>query len=308
MSFVNIKESTIVGSIGSIAGKMQGELASKVANTVVSLEDEFANGSPSPEKLKQLQLTRNNLVKRTQSFKKRLDKLEKIPDTLLKILPALKVLLKILMTLPIPTAVPPGIGVPIALTNKYADILHKIKELIKQLDQDAKGVKAVLSIEGGIDSLIGSLDEKLSKLDLLVQFASIENEIKKLPESEQKAKGFLSDDGEYISTTLMPILLGGNEDDANKLLSGLDVEFSLGSKLEKDGFGKDDKYYYRGPNGDLYELAIIEDTKSPTFAKKRYAVAKTPQGVIVLKGQSSFSADTDILLDEIKFRIDKQLP
>ena len=308
MSFVNIKESTIVGSIGSIAGKMQGELASKVANTVVSLEDEFANGSPSPEKLKQLQLTRNNLVKRTQSFKKRLDKLEKIPDTLLKILPALKVLLKILMTLPIPTAVPPGIGVPIAITNKYADILHKIKELIKQLDQDAKGVKAVLNIEGGIDNLINSLDEKLSKLDLLVQFASIENEIKKLPESEQKEKGFLSDDGEYISTTLMPILLGGNEDDANKLLSGLDVEFSLGGKLEKDGFGKDSKYYYRGPNGDLYELAIIEDTKSPTFAKKRYAVAKTTQGIVVLKGQSSFSADTDILLDEIKFRIDKQLP
>lgn len=61
-------------------------------------------------------------------------------------------------------------------------------------------------------------------------------------------------------------------------------------------------YSYRG-----YTLLIIEDPNSPTIAPKRFAVAKDVRGVIVLQGESSFSADTQVLLDEIKFRIDNQL-
>ena len=70
-----------------------------------------------------------------------------------------------------------------------------------------------------------------------------------------------------------------------------------------EGTPQDADYYYRG-----YELAIVDDPNSPKIAPRRYAIAKDRVGVIVLYGPSSFSSDTKVLLDEIKFRIDNQLP
>ena len=69
-----------------------------------------------------------------------------------------------------------------------------------------------------------------------------------------------------------------------------------------------ESYLYRGVNGKDYTLAIIEDTSEPGPIPRRVAVAKDKIGVIVLRGQPSFSSDTQVLLDELKFRIDNQLP
>ena len=62
-------------------------------------------------------------------------------------------------------------------------------------------------------------------------------------------------------------------------------------------------YLYKG-----YTLEIVQDPNSPKIAPKRYAIAKDKVGLIVLYGPSSFSSDTNVLLQEIKFRIDNQLP
>ena len=65
----------------------------------------------------------------------------------------------------------------------------------------------------------------------------------------------------------------------------------------------DASYEYKG-----YKLEIVQDPNSPKIAPKRYAIAKNKVGLTVLYGESSFSSDTKVLLDEIKFRIDNQLP
>jgi prefoldin subunit 5 len=64
----------------------------------------------------------------------------------------------------------------------------------------------------------------------------------------------------------------------------------------------DQNYQYKG-----YTLEIVQDPNSPKIAPKRYAIAKNKAGTIVLYGPSSFSSSTQVLLDEIKFQIDKQL-
>jgi prefoldin subunit 5 len=61
-------------------------------------------------------------------------------------------------------------------------------------------------------------------------------------------------------------------------------------------------YLYKG-----YTLEIIEDPDSPKIAPRRYAIAKDSRGNIKLIGQPSFSSSTQVLLDEIKFKIDNQL-
>lgn len=62
----------------------------------------------------------------------------------------------------------------------------------------------------------------------------------------------------------------------------------------------DDSYLYKG-----YVLGIVQDPDSPKIAPKRFATATDNRGIVVLRGQSSFSSSTQVLLDEIKFRIDQ---
>lgn len=63
-----------------------------------------------------------------------------------------------------------------------------------------------------------------------------------------------------------------------------------------------DNEVYRG-----YTLSIVTDPDTTAIAPKRYAIAQDNQGVVVMRGASSFSSDTQVLLDELKFRIDNQL-
>lgn len=90
-----------------------------------------------------------------------------------------------------------------------------------------------------------------------------------------------------------------NSPDLTKIVNQAQPKANTGS----EGTPKDANYYYKG-----YELAIVQDPNSPKIAPKRYAIAKDRAGVIVLYGPSSFSSDAKVLLDEIKFRIDNQLP
>jgi hypothetical protein len=68
-------------------------------------------------------------------------------------------------------------------------------------------------------------------------------------------------------------------------------------------------FTYTAENGITYALEIEKDPTSPDIAPRRFGVARTlDEGVAVIKGQPSFSSDTDVLLDEVKFRLDNQLP
>ena len=60
------------------------------------------------------------------------------------------------------------------------------------------------------------------------------------------------------------------------------------------------EYLYKG-----YRLRIVQDTIAYKLAPKRHAIAIDKKGVQVLQGPSSFSSSTQVLLDELKFRIDQ---
>ena len=54
-------------------------------------------------------------------------------------------------------------------------------------------------------------------------------------------------------------------------------------------------------NGFIF--SVVEDKREVGTLKRRFAVAKDSQGVILLKGEPSFSASDQILIDELKFYI-----
>jgi len=64
----------------------------------------------------------------------------------------------------------------------------------------------------------------------------------------------------------------------------------------------EDSFFYKG-----YKLEIVQDVVDFKLAPKRRAIAIDRGGTVRLSGPSSFSSSTQILLDELKFRIDQLL-
>jgi len=69
-----------------------------------------------------------------------------------------------------------------------------------------------------------------------------------------------------------------------------------------------DIYSHIGPDGTIYKLEIQVVPEDSIIAPRRFALARNIRGIAVLKGPLSFSSSKEVLLDEIKFRIDNQLP
>jgi len=65
---------------------------------------------------------------------------------------------------------------------------------------------------------------------------------------------------------------------------------------------------YVSVKGTPYTIKVITDPNSPSIAPQRRAVAVDRRGVQVLKGPLSFASDSNVLIEELKFRIDNQLP
>jgi hypothetical protein len=232
--------------------------------------NKFSKECPDPKTLQKLIKTRNILLKNVTGLRKRVQKFNTVARTLQTTATLTKVLIKVITSIPLPTAIIPpmsgGIGVPVSLLTKYSNSLVKLNKILdKVLDESG----AITSVVGSIEPPLQTTEDRLKSIDALIQQCI---------------------DG------------ASTQADLAALLSTAQPKGNTGSNL--DGLSDTDpRFFYKG-----YRLEIIQDPNSPKIAPRRYAIAKDKRGVTVLKGPPSFSSSTDVLLDEIKFRIDNQLP
>lgn len=375
MPFVNIPRSKLLGSMGRIVGKLLGKLSAQGVSMLSEVQSEFRReGCPAPDKLGRTANKASKLKSQLGSIDSRMSKIAALPPKLKAPQKGLKAAIKIILSLPIPQSVPPGFGIPVNITTKFADILHLLKEFVIQLGEDIEGIEAILELPA---DYLSSLKSISGRVDSAIKACEIENNLKsQLAEGKVNKKdlqdiGILDDDEIFIFSKLGPIFIGNLEiDDNGKIItketgqsrnnksadisdqstnistgsnladslnlnstpeeangvlletlrriqdSNLDVEIKNELRLVIEGFIIKDEatipqgeFFHTGPNGITYKLEIITDPNSPQVAPKRFAVAIEPRdNVVVLKGQPSFSSSTKILLEEIKFRIDNQLP
>jgi hypothetical protein len=256
----------IKGGIAAIAasqiGTLRGMLVAQIQKQVVALLNKFSSGCPASKELQKVIKTRNTLINHLTSFEKRIAVFQGIAAKLTAVVGIVNALIKIITSIPIPTAIIPpmsgGIGIPISIPNKYSASLVKLNKILDRLLGDAAAILAVVT---AISLVIKNLKDRLNSIDLAIQQCSI-----------------------------------GEPADLNEILATAQPPENTGS----EGTPNQD-YLYKN-----YVLAIIQDPDSPEIAPRRYAVAKDRGGTIRLRGDSSFSSDTQVLLDEIKFRIDNQ--
>ena len=279
--------SQISAIVANQIGRLQGELEAKIQTESSKLVSKFANQCPSDDELVKVVKTRNNLLKTINNFQKTVNRFSKLNSKLRPPISAAKIIIRLLKTNPVPSAIIPpsgGVGVPLGRITTLSDRLRNANILLEALEDDVTSLDTLLSsIELSLNNVRQILDSVNSKVESCVQ---------ELQNQATSEAGGASDSSTSTTTSIIKDLLNQ--------VQPLENTGSEGPPNES--------YLYRGANGKDYTLAIIEDTSEPGPIPRRVAVAKDKIGVIVLRGQPSFSSDTQVLLDELKFTIDNQLP
>ena len=358
MPYVNIKPPKIQGAVAKIIGKAQGKVAEDVTKKLVPLLNNVRKeGCPNLRGVQSNENKINGINRSLSRVDRRVSKFKKIPRTTLAPVNALEKIVSIIKKIPVPQSVPPGFGLPVAITTVYADLLHLIKEKIVQAKEIAESVEAVLETPENFLSSTRNLINRASSATLSCKVqAKLQEEVNngKLNIKDLQASGVVDQDEIFIFSKLVPRLIGNltlNNDgtlsdssSANNLNQGTgadglkqaqeQLEKTL-QALDKSGIDqsvKDDlrkligslrdlsaadtvneqqfgAFNYVDANGRVFILDIVNDPKAPSIAPRKFAVAKDPvEGVVVLRGTPSFTTDITVLLDEIKFRLDNQLP
>lgn len=227
MPYVNIPDSGLGGATAKIVGKIQGEIASKVMAKVSDIVNKLnTDGCPPGRDIIRIRNKVNRLLNVLSSVDSKLAKFRALPSKLKAPISGLKAALKIILILPIPQAVPPGIGLPINITTKYADLMHLIKELIKQADELIQSIEVVLETPS---SNLKSLDRLLANADNALRACELEKAL-----NEQIIAGLITEQelenlglyrgGRLTISTLGPKLFASTED-----LSQTVVTQSVGS-------------------------------------------------------------------------------
>tara|TARA_R110002153_G_C13314050_1_gene496603 strand:- start:44 stop:994 length:951 start_codon:yes stop_codon:yes gene_type:complete len=311
--------SQLAAVVASQTGKIQGELEARIISQVFDITSKFKNQCPDIATLEAIVDNKNNLLKVVNSFTKVTNKYGALANKLNPAIRAARILIALLKRDPTPIAsgTPPlkdwgGLisSKTSGMQNSSADRLRKVSLLLEALEDD---VIAIKSLVGGVNPSLNQVRNSLGAIDTSL-FGCINNIINSTPENNLNTLQNIGNNIEEDSLT--------QQDRAKELIKKIQPFQSANTQaIEAQDFS------YRNSQGIDYTLEIItvteidrvipgqEDTftieteKVPVnfIAPKRYAQAKNKVGRVILRGNASFSADTQILLDELKFRLDNQL-
>lgn len=264
-------KSNLLGIVAMALGRLEAYAIVYATKKINEIIDELRDKCPPPAILNQLSRTVNNIKKIITKVDSRIDKFAQIPKKLDIPIKGGKAAVQILSHLPVPSAIgtPPGPAGGLIIAVKTG----KIQTLSSLLVWTRKLVEVLEDDQKAIKALIADsgtiFDPIKQRLDI------IDKLLQRCAENPDLS-----------------------QDDRDKILEGLNVPRK--SNLEPTS--------YKGRNGRVYNIEVIQDVNAPAIAPKRLAVAKDFRGIVVLRGESSFASDPQVLIDELKLRIDNQLP
>ena len=209
--------------------------------------------------------------------------LETLSDTIGGIITGVKTSVTVIKTLPIPSSVPPGIGIPLNVINGFSSALDTLKIIPSSIDQ----INAILV---PIVGKLNSLNEIFDKLYQIIAFIRL---LLSAPITQSDIDNALQD----ISTKLQQSL-----------------EITVGSSTTLDP-NSNNPLSYKG-----FKLTIEFDPDNTLSIPARRIKAENSSGVklysappdqgageVNTSSKYSFSSSTEVLISEVKFNIDQYL-
>jgi hypothetical protein len=223
--------------------------------------------------------TLNTLISKTE---KKIEQYSKVPKLLVPAIIAGKVIIEILSHMVIPSTIgtPPGpqggviVSVPTGKIQSASNKRVWARKMVETLEDDVIAINDMVNSAKGVFSPLKVLLGKIqSLLDRCAQ------------NPDMSAK------------------------DRNTIIDGLQGAGSNSTgKNNRTNFQLEGGLPYTSKSGYVYTLSVIQEINSQTIIPRRRAIAKDFRGITVLQGPLSFASSEEVLMDEIKFRIDNQLP
>lgn len=253
-------------------GKLQAFLIQQVQEVILSILEELKKSCPPPDRLEQLSNTINNARQAINGVQKKAQKIEKMADLLTPIIAAAKLFVLIQCNRPdwVSTPIEGPLGAPTGAATK-----GRINKMTNRVDRFKRLIDAAQDAQFAIKAAVTTFNTIF--IPILTALNIIQTLLDRCATRQD-----LSDEERKL-------LL-------DKIQGKTDEIYRIGIQ------------YRSTKSGRVYTIKIVKDPNSPDIAPKRQAIAQDFRGITVLTGPSSFASSTDVLVDELKFRIENQLP
>lgn len=208
--------------------------------------------------------------------------------------------------------------------NKLNELVKIRNKIVEQLNSISKTLDILIKAVGIVTGLLGVLQVAINTILLLpvpaavipvgviTTSSSIVEGLKKLT-SKFTAVGVTVLMALLIMKSVIAVLLGLLKlldslllfcDSSTSLIPLSDELLLIQGEIDNGNLENDldGSKLTRNINGFILEIQTLEINQVGSL-KRRQAVAKNSQGIIILTGEQSFSADSKILLDELEFYI-----
>ena len=341
---------------------------------ITSLSNLQPNSCPNNSKLRQLIAKKNRLVKQLNNIYKTVSALTATVAGITAIITAFRAAIKIILKLPIPQAVPPGIGIPVGLTTTFSNTVTKIeKKLDAAQTLSAATLGALAFLQGALAFAIKYLNILDANIQKCVNESGGNINQNPLPAEWEVGKQYrIGDTVLYTVQDVTGVYICNNDHFGTETgvtgppgvgeywdllsivsINGRDIPVGLflesgrlvdasGRTVEADANGvvtggtgvasiqlpgDDEPISQEQLSAELLLIGTIteaqgepvlqevngfimgvqtDETTPVGSLKRRYAVAKNKQGVVLLKGDPSLSSSDQILIDELSFYIQSQ--
>jgi hypothetical protein len=273
-------------ALGTVIAGLVRNAARSLVNFELAIDpiiERLQQSCPPKTELEVIIRQKNSIATALTQTQTALNTMVQTGQTVTGIINVTDIALRVIKNLPLPTSVPPGIGIPISIINRFTDTLIKLSDLIKTNRGIVASITpAVQSLNGDIQTILG----KLAQLDTLLAGCL-----------EQATIGLTDDEKEDYFTRLGINLntLDTTSDPQVNLVGGQALEDSLAPN-------SNDPLIYKG-----FKLIIDNDKENKLSFPRRRIVATRIVNSVQIVGDYSFSSSTQILVDEVKFQIDKYL-
>ena len=235
---------------------------------------------PSPSALEEVIRNRNLVVRQLNQMYQTIIVTTALSAAFIVLAKALKGGRLNINSLPFPQAIgtPPGAagGLIFAQPHSTEGRLNELNDKLKELEEQNEGLS-----KSQLTSLVFLIAGTITVLALLQGIDKLSQECAQ--------EAIDNDNGD-----------GGNDNQFNTELTDINQGLlDLSAEQAEDG-----NPVISNTNG--FILSVVTDDKNPVGTlKRRFAIAKDGKGVTLLKGQKSFSASDQILIDELIFYIEQ---
>lgn len=265
--------------VSASVGIAQAMVITRVNKEVNRILEELLTQCPPPDELESLSKTINSLKPIVVQAEKKTQKAADIAKYLQPTITAAGLLVEVLINNPIPPTfiTPPG-PVLAGPTGPYGFLTTE------SIGQQARRNARVEWLKKLIETLS---DEGVAIKGIVTAASNTLAPIKaKLDQIDALIQACMSN--QDLS-----------DDERKKLLDGIQ-----GNQNDPSS----NNIIYKSTSGYTYTIKVIVDPTSPQIAPKRQAIVQDFRGITVLTGPSSFASNPQVLVEEIKFRIENQLP